>query len=97
MRKGFSWIISLLMAIILLIGAAALFWRNMIPTSSDYVDDTETDTVQCKTSNDCTDSPYGSKCMLVYQSDYKAFCGCAMNEDCQGRGGESCGFDNKCA
>jgi hypothetical protein len=98
MRKGFTDTVSLLMSIILLMSTVALFWYSWsMPKDNTLSDETDTNTVQCKTSNDCADSPYGSKCILVYPSDYEDFCGCATNEDCAGRGGEACGFDNRCA
>jgi hypothetical protein len=98
MRKGnFNATVELVVSIILLMAFVALIWYTWsVPTNDPQKYETNSDAVKCKTASDCTDSPYGSKCMILYPSDYKTFCGCATNADCEGRRGEVCGSDNIC-
>jgi len=96
MRKGFEWSVNLLVAIILGVVAAGIFWSALVgktpPTKAEPVKLTE----GCNNDNDCLNNLDGAKCLVIYPGDFKSFCGCLASEDCLDRGSEICGSDNKC-
>jgi len=97
MRKGFEWSVNLLVAIILGVVAAGIFWAALAgktpPTESEPVKLNE----GCNNPDDCINNPDGSICLVIYPGDFTSFCGCYNSTlHCLNRRSGICGSNNKC-
>lgn len=97
MLKGFEWSVNLIVALILAVIAAGVFWaalagKTPLTANAEPVKLDES----CKNDNDCTANLDGPKCLVIYPGDFTAFCGCLASIDCAGRRSGMCGSNNKC-
>ncbi len=86
--------IVLLMAFIFFFIMVAVFYAGF---SGKYPSDTvvgyRPGEDVCKIDDDCKNEEDGKRCIVIYPGDFKPFCGCLTNDDCDV--GKVCSV-NKC-
>lgn len=88
--------LSLLLTLILFGVTVGIFWMSLNLNSSKAqpdVDNISASEKTCNADDDCLSDPKGSKCLVIYPSEFSPFCGCLTDNDCSGG---ICGSDNKC-
>ena len=96
MKKGFEWSVNLLVAVILAVVAAGIFWSALSGKPSPAKAETVKLNEGCNNDGDCINNLDGSKCLTIYPGDFVPFCGCLTSNDCLNKRSGNCGSNNKC-
>ena len=85
---GANWVISALIAIIILVLVVSMFWNIFNPNIGAEAS-VEVEEGSCLNGDDCIGNPDGSRCIILPEQSNEPFCGCLIaSQDCQA--GEDC-------
>jgi hypothetical protein len=95
MKKG-SDEINLMIAVILGVIAAGIFWSALAGKTPPSKEEGLSLNNYCNNEQDCSTNPDGSQCMVTYPDNLNPFCGCITSKDCINKKSGVCGSNNKC-